>query len=104
MFCSRWIYPMLAWMLLATCASAQVGDWNLVKSLSPGARISVKTRVRLTCNFQAASDDTLLCQQTRHARIPLPPQVIEFERKKVREVRLERSEAANALTGAGLGA
>lgn len=107
---TRVILSLLAPLLLASLAAAQKGDWQAVKNLPPGTRISVKAEHFLTntCFFLNATDDQLVCERTLHGRRrmlnqPIPYQAF-YERSKVREVRLEHSEALNGLAGAGIGA
>jgi hypothetical protein len=102
---------LLAPLLLASIAVAQTGDWQAVKNLQPGTRISVRSGrpfIRNTCFFLSATDDQLVCERAVHARRrmiipPIPPEAV-YERSKVREVRLEHSEATNTVAGAGIGA
>jgi hypothetical protein len=102
---------LLAPVLLAASALAQTGDWQAVKNLPPGTRISVRSDhlfIRNTCFFLSATDDQLVCERAVRARrrmiIPaIPPEAV-YERSKVREVRLAHSEAANTMAGAGIGA
>ena len=98
-------------LLLASNVWAQAGDWQAVKNLTPGTRISVRADHafgRNTCFFLSATDDQLACERIRHARprliIPPVPSRAVYERSRVREVRLEHSEAANLMAGAGIGA
>jgi hypothetical protein len=100
------IFFLSAVVLLASTAPAQTGDWQAVKNLPPGTRISVKTGhfFANTCFFVSATDDQLVCERRRRMIIPpVPPEAV-YERSRVREVRLEHSEAANTLAGAGIGA
>lgn len=97
-------------LLTATSALAQTGDWQAVKNLPPGTRISVRPHrlFRDTCFFLSATDDQLVCGRLlhRHPRImivlPIPNEVV-HERKRVREVRLEHGGTVNSLAGAGIG-
>jgi hypothetical protein len=82
-----------------------------VKNLQPGTRISVRSDhlfIRNTCFFLSATDDRLVCERAVHNRrsliIPPLPREAVYERSRVREVRLERGEAANTMAGAGIGA
>jgi len=99
---------LLASLLLASIAVAQTGDWQAVKNLRPGTRISVRSGhlfIRNTCFFLSATDDRLVCERAVHARrrMIIPPEAV-YERSRVREVRLEHGEAANTMAGAGIGA
>jgi hypothetical protein len=102
---------LLALLLLAAMVPAQSRDWQAVKHLQAGNRISVRSDrsfVRNTCFFLRATDDQLVCERAVHSRrqviIPPIPSEAVYERSRVREVRLEHSEAANAMAGAGIGA
>jgi hypothetical protein len=102
---------LVAPLLLAASALAQTSGWQAVKNLQPGTRISIRTDhlfIRNTCFFLSATDDQLVCERAVHSRRrmiipPIPPEAV-YERRRVREVRLERSEAANTMAGAGIGA
>lgn len=101
---------LLAPLLLASTVLAQKGDWQAVKNLPPGTRISVKTGHLFAnqCYFLSATDDQLVCERVLHGRrrmiIPPIPNDAVYERSKVRRVRLERGEVVNGLAGAGIGA
>lgn len=105
------IFFLSAVLLLASAAPAQTGDWQAVKNLPPGTRISVRSNhlfVRNTCFFLSATDDQLVCERALHSRRrmiipPIPPEAV-YQRSRVREVRLEHGEDANMLAGAGIGA
>jgi hypothetical protein len=109
------IFFLSAVALLASIAPAQTGDWQAVKSLPPGTRISVRdghSFTRDTCFFLSATDDQLVCGRALrgHPRIgiilPIPNQAV-YERSRVREVRLKHGEtvdAVNVLIGGAIGA
>jgi hypothetical protein len=62
---------LLAPLLLAVCALAQTRDWQAVKNLQPGTRISVRSDhlfIRNTCFFLSATDDQLVCERAVHGR------------------------------------
>ena len=108
---TKTMFFLWAAVLLASTAPAQTGDWQAVKRLQPGTRISVRSNhlfIRNMCFFLSATDDQLVCERAVHARrrIILPPIPTEavYERSRVREVRLEHSEAAGTMVGAGIGA
>ena len=104
------IFFLSAAVLLASNARAQTGDWQAVKALQPGTRISVRPNrsfVRNTCFFLSATDNQLVCERVLHGRRrmiipPIPTQAV-YERGKMREVRLEHGEGVNSLAGAGIG-
>lgn len=91
-------------------------DWRDVEGLAAGTPISVKTRhsVHLLCFFERATDTELSCEPLPPAAGPWPyggpfpfpypsrPSDYVFRREQVREVRLEHSQAANTLIGAGI--
>ena len=91
----------LVMLLLASNAGAQTGDWQAVKELPPGTPISVKGRdviIRNQCTFRAANDYRLVCE----GMSPMIPPLV-YPRDQVRQVRLERSNAAKVATGALVG-
>jgi hypothetical protein len=96
----------LSALLLATAATAQTGDWEAVRNLPPGTRISVRDGhpFHNLCIFQRATDDQLFCERILHglSRGMIPPEAV-YPRDKVRDVRLEHSDAANVATGAAIG-
>jgi hypothetical protein len=102
------VAAILAVLVSVPGARAQQGDWGAVKKLAPGTRISVKTSVRLVCYFESATDEDLYCDMRRHVRFATMDSGRHYERKRIREVRLEHSEesdaAVGALVGAGAGA
>ena len=89
--------------LLLMSEQARAGDWRAVENLAAGSRISVKIRFHTLCNFRRATDDILICQPA-HPSILTGAGDISFERKRVREVRLERSDQTNTAVGAAIGA
>jgi len=103
---SRTISMLLTIPLLTSIALAQTGDWQAVKNLQPGTNISVRTASPFhnLCVFEHATDEQLVCERTprgpRGAFIP-PERV--YPRKRIREVRLEHSDAANTAIGAAIG-
>jgi hypothetical protein len=103
-----WAVAIVAVLLSVPAARAQTGDWGAVKKLAPGTRISVKTSVRLVCYFESATDEHLYCDMHRHVRYATVDSGRHYDRKRIREVRLEHSEdgdaAVGALVGAGAGA
>jgi hypothetical protein len=93
----------LAGLILVSAAQAQTGDWRAVKNLAPGTRISVKTRFHVLCDFLQATDAMLVCEPIRRASL-LATGEIRVDRQRIREIRLEHSDDANAAAGAAIGA
>jgi hypothetical protein len=91
---------LLAGLILVSPGQAQTGDWRAVESLAPGTRISVKIRFHMQCNVTRVTDAALMCELV-HERIR--PGEMTFNRKLIREVRLEHSDQANTAIGASLG-
>ncbi len=94
--------------MLAPSALAQKGDWQAVKNLSPGTKISVRYThfpIHNMCIFQGATDDQLVCERILRgpSRVFIPPEAI-YDRKRVREVHLENSDAVNTAAGVAIGA
>jgi len=90
-------------LVLALGAQAQNADWNEVRNLPPGSRISVKTRFRVLCDFDWATDDELVCEPVSYSPFYRGPTELLFDRKRVREVRLEHSDETNSAIGAAVG-
>jgi hypothetical protein len=100
----------LAFLLLMPGALAQTGDWQSVMDLQPGTSISVKAGhffAHNLCTLQSVNDETLVCERIQHGpgafRVS-PVHVFRYNRKIVREVRLEHSDEANTALGAAVGA
>jgi hypothetical protein len=98
------IHCMLALLILASSAQAQTGNWQAVENIKPGSRISVKAEHRVRCIFRYATDDELVCKRIHRGLFRSAPPEIAFDRPSVREVRLEKSDEANAAVGAAIGA
>lgn len=101
---------LLALALFVSCAHAQKGSWQAVEKIRSGTPISVmdQQRDRLMCYFEHATDDQLLCRTLpRGSGFPFPTPVERydalFNRRDVREVRLEHAVGTNALIGSGIG-
>jgi hypothetical protein len=93
-------------LLLASASLAQTGDWQAVKNLQPGTKISVRSASLFhnLCIFERATDEQLVCEHILHGpRGAFIPSEHVYERKRIREVRLEHSDAANMATGAAIG-
>lgn len=95
----------LVLLLLPSVAQAQTGDWGAVQALGPGSAISVKVagRRRLWCHFDHADDEGLSCERIGRGISYSGSAEIVVSRRDVQEVRLERSDRANATDGAVLG-
>lgn len=103
---TRIIFLVFAAVLLASTALAQTGDWQAVKNLRPGTKISVQGghSFHNLCIFEHATDEQLVCEHILHGpRGAFIPSERVYERKRIREVRLEHSDAANMATGAAIG-
>jgi len=103
----------IAWLgaalLLASCMAAQTRSWQNVQELQPGTPISMKAPYRVRCAFVAATEEQLECEQAIAGQFLLPgSRRLRFERRSIREVRLERVDAGRPnkgdLIGAGVGA
>jgi hypothetical protein len=100
----------LAFLLLMPGALAQTGDWQSVMDLQPGTTISVKAGhffAHNLCTVQSVTDETLVCERIQRGpgawRTSLA-HVFTYNRKSVREVRLEHSDEANTALGVAVGA
>jgi len=95
----------LALFILPTPTQARKpgGDWQIVKNLAPGTRISVKSKFRDLCVFESATDTTLVCEPALLGTAITNPIPLRFKRTKVREVRLEFSDSENGVLGAIVG-
>lgn len=94
---------MLVILLFSSNTQAQTGEWQAVQSLRPGTRIRVKTLHPVQCVFQRATEDELTCE--RFYRVIQPPlSEVVFDRRSIREVRIETSDEANGTVGALIGA
>jgi hypothetical protein len=100
----------LAFLLFTPAALAQTGDWQPVMELPPGTSISVKAGhffAHNLCTLQSVTEETLVCERIQHGPGALrssPAHVFTYDRKSVREVRLEHSDVANTALGAAVGA
>src|SRR5277367_6299772 len=92
----------------ASQAAKSTGNWQTVKNLAPGTRISLKSNVRLLCVFESATDDVLICDPALIGTSITNPIPLRCKRARVREVRLESSDSENsalgAVAGGGIGA
>src|SRR3989442_13344513 len=99
----RIIQCMIGCLIFTSSAQAQPGGWRAVENLKPRSRISVKVHLRAICFFLRATHDELVCELPADHRIPFGPSQLTFDRRSIREVRLEHSEAADAALGAAIG-
>jgi len=103
-------------LVLSLAASAQSGDWEVVKHIAGGSTISVRTEHRLLktrCYLLGVTDTQLTCQ-LEHAPLWLSVErsKIIYDRSRVSKLWVEHSDAENRATtgligaaaGAGLGA
>jgi len=62
------IFFLSAAVLLASTAPAQTGDWQAVKNLQPGTKISVHSASPFhnLCIFERATDEQLVCEHILH--------------------------------------
>ncbi|MGH9712788.1 MAG: hypothetical protein ACRD5M_05755 [Candidatus Acidiferrales bacterium] len=95
-------------LLIVPSARAQKGDWQAVKDLALGTRISVKTSLRVVCFFVRATEEEVVCATHLVGPIGVISYDRRYHRRSIREVRLELTEetgvAVGALVGAGAGA
>jgi hypothetical protein len=95
-----------ALFLLTPIASAQTRDWQAVKSLQPATKISVHSASPFhnLCIFERATDEQLVCEHIMHGpRGLIAPSEYVYERKRIREVRLEHGDATNMAPGVAIG-
>ena|ERR1700722_679701 len=92
--------------MLASYASGQAGDWQAVKDLQPGTKISVLYGVpfHVLCVFDHATDEQLICERVLHGpHGGFGSRERGYRRDNIKEVRLEHSDAANIATGVAIG-
>lgn len=103
-FKRRIISLAVSMFLFAGSARAQTGDWQAVKNLMSGTRISVKTQHRYHCVVESVTDDELYCE----AHVPRSFQVITLaiRRSEIHEIRISPhpNQAKDMWIGAGIGA
>jgi hypothetical protein len=93
-------------LVMASIAAAQTGDWQAVKDLRPGTKISVQYEHSFhnLCTLEQATDEQLVCDHVLHGpRGTFIPSERVYQRNNIREVRLEHSDGANTATAAALG-
>ncbi len=94
---------------IVPAAHARTGHWRDVMRLRAGTPISVKpaNESRVLCIFVRATKNELSCDRFWSSPPPYVPPIesrYRFDRRIVREVRLEHSDRANAAIGMGVGA
>lgn len=109
------ISSMLVLLLLTASTQAQlqtqtqvqtrggIGDWNIVKSLTPGTRISVKTQHRYRCSVEDVTDDELYCEE--HVPRSYRMITLAIRRSEIHEIRTapHPNQTRDAWIGAGIG-
>ena len=85
-----------------TQAKARTGDWQSVKHVMGGTRISVKTQRRYRCSVEDVTDDELICGM----RTPFREVTLTIRRSEIREIRIASlpNQSKDAWIGAGIGA
>lgn len=85
-----------------TQPQARNGDWQTVKHLEPGTRISVKTQSNYRCSVEDVTDDELICG----TRTPFREATLTIRRSEIREIRIapHPNQAKDSWIGAGIGA
>lgn len=80
------------------------GDWQAVKNLLPGTRISVKTGHRYRCAVEGVTDEELLCEA--HVPRSFRMNTLVIRRREIHEVRIlpHPNQTKDMWMGAGIGA
>ena len=98
------ISVLLCILVFLSSSQAQTDDWQAVEAIPVGSAISVKDEHSgLKCVLERVSDKTLFCVLARR----YVPIYVEFDRQRIRQVRLEhsgRNVALGTLIGIGAGA
>lgn len=92
------------WLMVGiSSAKTPSSDWNVVEDIPTGWRIAVVTEFTFPCVFVRASADEIICRipQRRWDERGLPETRV--GRDRVREVRVDRRNGANALIGGAVG-
>ncbi len=93
-------------LLLNPSAFAKSGDWQAVTDLPPGIEISVRLEhsPNIPCTFEHADEKELICEHVMYGpRGANASREFVYERRKIREVRIERGENTNGATGVVIG-
>lgn len=97
---------MLSVLLLSSTTFAHSGDWQAVTDLPPGIEISVRLEhsPNIPCTFEHADEKELICEHVTYGpRGATASREFVYDRKRIREVRLERGENTNGATGVLIG-
>jgi hypothetical protein len=84
-------------------AQSSASDWNNVRQLIPGTGISIRTNVRIRCEFSDATDNSITCRVNGFGAAA---GLRVFDRNRIQEVRLSHPKtkaALGAVLGAGAG-
>jgi len=92
-----WLLTGISW------AKAPSSDWDVVEDIPTGWRIAVVTEFTFPCVFVRATAEEMVCRipQRRWDERDLPDTRV--RRDRVREVRVDRRNGANALMGGAVG-
>src|SRR5579872_3420119 len=103
--CQRMVSCMLSLLILVSSVHARTGDWQAVKDITPDTHISVKgnRRFRVPCLFRRATEEELVCDHmARESIFHSGPERI-FDRRNIREIRLEYNDASRRGVGVAIG-
>jgi len=84
-------------------AKTPSSDWNVVEDIPTGWRIAVVTEFTFPCVFVRASADEIICRIPQHRWNERDLLETRVRRDRVREVRVDRRNGANALIGGAVG-
>jgi hypothetical protein len=84
-------------------AGPRTRDWQSVRDMPPGWRITVIAGHNYPCIFVRATADELICGRLQHGWLVPDPPELHFPRNTIREIKLDRGDDANALAGAAVG-
>ncbi|HTM35514.1 MAG TPA: hypothetical protein VL156_02095 [Terriglobales bacterium] len=101
----RTLHAMFTVLLLASISWAKtpLSDWGGVEDIPTGWRIAVVTEFTFPCIFVQASADELVCRIPRRRWDERDLPETHVRRDRVREVRVDRRNGANALMGGAIG-
>lgn len=92
------------WLMAGICsAKTPSSDWNVVEDIPTGWRIAVVTEFTFPCVFIRASADEIICRIPEHRWDERGLPETRVGRDRVREVRVDRRNGANALMGGAVG-